>query len=163
MQAGLVFGLIFALILMAFIFVFAADQITLMLCTGSNAQVTKNVLEFEKVARDVLAATESSTDVFDVKIPEYSKICFVNHSNPSTNQAGDWWIDPETLIDVEIMQSNYTVWVESNCGTFGQGKRIPYIEAAYSGGGPNKNFCAGPGDRLLLTSKGYSVGIDKII
>ena len=49
MQVGAIFGLIFAIIVMAFILIFGTDIFQDMMCVGSNGQVIKAVKDLESV------------------------------------------------------------------------------------------------------------------
>lgn len=155
MQVGAMFGIIFALIVMAFVILFGTGQINNMLCTGSMGQTSKTIRNLEIVVGDIQASGEGSGDIIRLSLPENARVCFVNPDNPSPSILGDWMPDPNLFIEEEIQSNSYNMWIEYGCGVAGEGYDMHYVYT-------NSNFCAIKGDRLLLTNTGIEVSVQKV-
>lgn len=155
MQVSAIFGIIFALIVMGFVMIFGTGIFQDMMCVGNNGQVTKAYKDLEAVVDQVQALDDGSTKSFRMGIPTGSRICFVDPADPSHNITGDWFPDPNLLIEEEIMDNGYNTWIEYGCGPSTDGFRMQYLVT-------DKNFCTISGDRVLLTNIGVQVRVEKI-
>jgi hypothetical protein len=155
MQVGAVFGLIFALIVMAFVIYFGSTQLVNIMCLGNVGQTNNVVKNLENLVDDIQASGEGSSDTFRMSIPSNAKVCFLDPSDPSCSLAGDWWPDPEfyPIIETKIQTGGYNVWIEYNCGSSDDGYRMDYAVT-------DSNFCASSGDTLLLTNIGIEVRVE---
>jgi hypothetical protein len=156
MQVGAVFGMIFAIIVMAFLLVFGSDQIANIMCLGNVGQTSKSIKDLEKVVDDIQASGEGSSDTFRMRIPGNAEVCFVNPDDPRPSISGGWLPDPELypIIEQKIRTGNLNVWVEYNCGSVEPGYVMDYIVT-------DSNFCAASGETLLLTNLGIQVRVEK--
>ena len=157
MDAGQVFGLIFTLILVAFLLVFGFNQIRDFFCLGSDAQVFKQVKDLEVVVEDLYTKTEGSSVPVDMRIPSDGSICFLNIDDYSRNFAYGW--DPSPYIISEILnnprhqdyQSN--LWVKK-CGGE-EAYKIANLKSSV-------NFCTAKGDEIFLENKGFYVEVSRV-
>jgi hypothetical protein len=153
MQVGAVFGIIFALIIMAFVLYFGADQIANIMCLGNTGQTTKTVHNLESLVDEIQAAGEGSSDTFRMNIPDNAKVCFINPSDPSPSIIGDWLPDPS--IEEIIRFEGFNAWIFYNCGKSDRGQKMDFIVT-------DRNFCAHSGDTLLLTNIGIQVKVEEL-
>ncbi len=163
MQVGAVFGIIFALIVMAFVLYFGSAQIMNIICLGNVGQTNKVIRDLENMVDDIQASGEGSSDTFRMGTPSSARLCFVDPDDPSRSITGGWLPDPDLFIEEEIRTNGYNAWIEYNCGSSVNGYRMDYIVLK----GPsdpdrNYNFCADSGDTLLLTNIGIEVRLEKL-
>lgn len=153
MQVGAVFGIIFAIIVMAFVLMFGSDQIINIICMGNLAQTNKAIKDLEYLADGIQSSGPGSSNTFEVGIPGSARLCFVDPEHPEPNFLGKWNPDPDLFIVEEIQANGYNLWIEYGCGSSDKGYRMDYVTT-------DSNFCVGPGESLLLTNIGVEVSIE---
>ncbi len=154
MSVGMVFALIFAIVVISFVIFFGFNVIMNIFCTGENAQIQKTVKEIKNlVENQVYPKSKGFSEVYTLNIPENTKICFVNSSDPRPNLAGDWIPDP--VYENLIKENDYTLWI-TFCGGE-SGYHVNYLRIL-----PEENFCAGPGSELYFENIGKWVSVEKI-
>jgi len=159
MEVGMVFGLVFAVIVMGAIFLFGTGTFEKMICAGDVAQTTKALKDLETVVDKVQVLDEGSRQTFRMRLPVNSKICFVDPDDPEPNLIGDWYPKSDALIEEEIQSSRYNVWIDYSCGEGDRGYRMKYLITAEPG--KPGNFCAESGDTVLLINRGIEVSVEK--
>ena len=154
MNTGMVFGMIFAAIVIGLLLIFGAEQIINIFCLSSNAQVNKAVKDLENEVENVFVLAEGSAMPFTVAVPRNAMICFINHSNPAA--MNNWRPEPDkfNIISNKIRQYRYNLWIYYGCGTNDDGYKIRYLQVS-------ENFCVGAGTELYLENKGYHVTAEK--
>jgi hypothetical protein len=161
MEVGAVFGIIFALIVMAFVILFGTGQITNIMCMGSVAQTSKEVKNLGAMVDDIQASGEGSSDTFPVRIASNAELCFIDTADPRPNIIGGWLPDPDTypVIEKKIQTEGLNIWINYNCGGTEPGYVMDYIVTPEPG--QAGNFCVHAGDTLLLTNLGTTVRVEK--
>ncbi|RLI96668.1 MAG: hypothetical protein DRO99_04090 [Candidatus Aenigmatarchaeota archaeon] len=154
METGMVFGIIFAIIMIALLLVFGMDQIVNIFCVSNTAQTNKAVKDLENAVEDVFHLAEGSAMPFKIAIPRNAELCLINYSNPSP--MNNWNPDPDmyNIIRNRIQANQYNVWINYGCGTHEPGYRISYLRVS-------ENFCVGLGEELYIENKGHYVSIEK--
>lgn len=154
MEISMVFGIIFAIIVICLILVFGMDQVVNMFCVTNTAQTQKAVKDLENLVNNVYQLGEGSSMPFSVKIPRNTKLCFLNYSNPAP--MNNWAPDPELYqsIGYEISQKRYNMWILYDCGLGEPGYKVKYLSI-------HENFCVGTGTELYLENKGQYVAIER--
>ena len=154
MDTGLVFGIIFAIIIIALLLVFGIEQIVNIFCMGNIAQADKSVKDLENEVESVYNLAEGSARTFTVRIPGNARICLVNPDDPSPMNS--WAPDPDLYesIKYSIESKQQNVWIKYGCGTSDDGYRIRYLQVS-------ENFCAGSGTELYVENRGYYVAIER--
>ena len=154
MNTGMVFGIIFAILVIGMLFVFGIDQIANIFCVSNVAQTNKAVSDLENAVENVFNLAEGSAMPFKVSIPRNAEICFVNYSNPVPMNT--WNPDPDmyNIISNRITANRFNIWIKYGCGTSDTGSKISYLRVS-------ENFCAGLGTDLYLENKGYHVAIER--
>lgn len=154
MDTGLVFGIIFAIIIMALLLVFGMEQIVNIFCVGNIAQADKSVKDLENTVENVYNLAEGSAMPFRVAIPKNSKLCLINYNDPAPMNS--WNPDPDLYnsIKYSIENRRYNVWIRYGCGTEEIGYRINYLELT-------ENFCVSGNTELYVENKGYHVAIER--
>lgn len=159
----MVFAIIFAIIVIGFIFALGFKQIEGFFCLGSNAQTSKAVKDIEAVVDEVFVLAQGSSKTYPLSLPSDTKICFVEKDNPGPNPDRDpemTW-DPDPLIIEEFLQNPRSPHYRSNlwiyfCGQpLGEGYKMAYLS-------PSKSFCAVGGHKLFIENKGASVDISTL-
>jgi len=150
MNIGMVFAIIFAVIVLGFVIVFGWQQIVNIMCLGNEAQTGKAIKDLETSAQSLYGKALGSSSVFKLAIPGDSKFCFINSSNPRSNPGGGWRPDP--VIERMIENNGYNLWY-SHCS--GQsGYEINHLLVS-------ENFCVRSGAELYLENIGSGVSIEK--
>jgi hypothetical protein len=154
MNTGLIFGIIFAIIVIALLFVFGLGQIENIFCVSNVAQMNKVVKELEDATEDVFNLAEGSALPFKLSIPRNAQICFVNASNPA--RENNWNPDPNeySIILNRIDAHGFNIWRIYGCGSHDPGYRIRHLR-------PADNFCAGLGTEVFLENVGHYVVVRK--
>jgi len=153
MDTTLVFGIIFAIIVIGLLFVFGIEQIGGIFCLGNTAQVDKAVKDLENAVEGVYNLADGSALPFKVAISRNARICLINHSN--TVPMNNWNPHPDLYesINYTMYTKRQNVWIEYGCGP-DSGYRIRYLRIS-------ENFCVGGGTELYLENKGYYVTIER--
>ncbi len=153
MNTSLVFGIIFAIIVIAFVLVFGAEQITNIFCVGNTAQVSKAVNDLENEVENVYNLGQGSSMPFLVKIPKDSLICLINYDDPSP--MNNWNPDPDIFesINYSVRNKGQNVWIDYGCAN-DEGYRISHLRLS-------ENFCVDTGTELYLENMGSYVRIER--
>lgn len=157
MNVGMVFAIIFAMIMIAMILVFGIGQIGNVFCLSSDAQVAGSIRDLEAMVEEVYVMSEGSSRVFDVRLPGGSQLCFVDPQDPGTNQfAGqeavhNWIADP--AYEAIIEDYGYNLWYTQCSGK--SGYQFEHLQVSGRG-----SFCVDGGDSLYLANRGRYVEVD---
>ncbi len=144
----MVFGFVFAIIVIGFLLAGGLPMIQGILSAGEAATHNKNIEEFKKAVEGVYFTTTGSTDVFTAKVTGgIERICFLNPQNPQNNPRGDWFA--EQVVQDLIQNKSYSLFVINQDGS-GKGEVIERLS-------PDENFCIKTDRELLLVNKGRSV------
>lgn len=154
MQVGAIFGLIFAILVMAFMIFFGSGMLEDFICVGNVGQTNHVIQNLEGLIDDIQASGSNSRKQFIMNIPRNAKVCFVDPENPGRNILGGWNPDPNLYIEEEIKAQGYNLWIEYNCGTNPPGHKLDYLVI-------DENFCVGSKEIILLTNIGIEVRVEK--
>jgi hypothetical protein len=162
-NVGMVFAMIFVLIIIGFILAVGLDQILVLFDVGGQAQMTKAVKDLEKITEEVYLYSEGSSKTYMLSIPSSSRLCFVNKEDPGpqtyTEPERTWFPDKMVLEQfLKNPESQYygsNIWMYKQGDEFGEGYEISHLS-------PAKSFCTRGGTKLFLVNKGYSVDISYI-
>ncbi len=156
MSVGMIFGIIFAILVMSMILVFGADVTKIIFCTGNDAQIQKTIDNLQSVMDDLYMLPSGSGDWFTIKIPSDFRICFVNSTDPGPviypQQERSW--KPDIVYQRIIQDEGYNIWFRHCSGE--SGGEIEHLFIS-----PGKNFCAKTGTRIYLESTGRWVTISE--
>jgi len=152
MSVGMVFALIFTIVLMAFVILFGWDAVTRLLCFGENSKVQKSIDQIKDLVENhVYPKSKGFSEIYELNVPEGTRFCFVNSTDPRPNILGNW--EPDTIYQNMIKENKYTLWVK-HCG--GQsGYRIDHLYIP-----PDRNFCVKTGARLYFENHGRYVTVE---
>lgn len=154
MNAGMVFALIFTVIVIGLVLVFGLGQMGSLFCMSSDAQVGKSMTDLETVASEVYNLAEGSSRVFRISLPGDSKLCFVDPEGTGIQlyTAADSWKNwvPDPVYESIIQEKGYNIWYEMCSGK--GGKTLSYVKVP-------KNFCVIGGKSIYLENKGLWVEI----
>lgn len=160
MDTGMVFAIIFTLIVVGFILAVGVGQIQSFFCLGSNAQTNKAVNDIETLTEELFVLAKGSSKNYPISLPADAKVCFINITNPSahpyTDSSKTW--NPSRIILESVLRnpssSSYgsNVWIYRCGDAVGSGYKMDYLS-------PSKSFCATGGDKLYLENRGKSVDI----
>jgi len=160
---GMVFAMIFTVIIIALVLAVGMNQITDFFCLGSNAQANKAVKDIESLVGEVFLLSSGSGKSYPLSLPSDVKVCFINKTNPGPHPYTDTkktW-NPGTLILENFLQNPTSPQYGSNiwiyyCGKeLGDGYKMKYLS-------PSKSFCAPTGSKLYIENTGPSVDITTI-
>lgn len=155
MNVGLVFGIIFTVIVMGLLLVFGTGIISDMLGLGSQAQVQKSIKDIENQVKNLVTLSRGSTLPYKVAIPQNTKICFVNSTDPShryyAKNSRNW--DPEKWEQDSILSNGYNIWYYLGTPA-GYSYSISKLYV-YQG----NSFCVTTNDNLFFSNKGGVVEV----
>jgi hypothetical protein len=155
MNVGLLFGIIFAIIVLGFVMFFGYDYISKFLGISGEASLVQQILTLEGEVKDVFNLAMGSTKEFRITIPSnVGRVCFVNPENPESNPSGGW--EMNVILTKMITSYQYNVLILDREGRFDDGKKIDHLI-------PNQNFCISSGKRLLLKNEGKFVSISELV
>ena len=145
----MLFGIIFAIIGIAFVVFFGYDQIASFIGISSEASMKQQISDFEKEVRNVNTLAMGSVNRFNFKVyAGVEKVCFVDSEDPSPEPANGW--DPDNLMERAIINNKYNMIIFNNDGF--RGDFIQYLK-------PDINFCIDRTSDLLLENEGSYVSI----
>jgi hypothetical protein len=154
MSVGMIFGIIFAILVMGMLLIFGSDVITSIFCMGSDAQTQKVIGNLQDFVDELYTLPSGSGDYFTLNLPGDSKMCFVNSSHPEPvtypEQFKNW--KPNTIIQSIIKEEGYNIWYQQCSGL--SGGKIDHLHIAEGG-----NFCTKSGMKLYLQNVGRWVTI----
>lgn len=151
MNVGMVFMVIFAIVVMGLVLVFGMEQIINLFCFANEAQTIKAIKDLENEVDNLYILAEGASKQFDLGIPGDAEFCFVNPSNPGANLLKGW--DPDPVIVSIITENGYNLWYTHCTGQ--SGYKIPYLLPSY-------NFCVKSGVILYIENKGAYVDITEL-
>lgn len=163
MDTSMVFGIIFAIIVIGLVLAFGGQQIVSLFCVGETAQVQREVREIERQVFDVYNMGTGTTKPYTINLPSNVKLCFLdpqdytpeNYANP----LYDW--SPQRILVEHILnapESQYyqsNVWIEYSCTGEKAGRKTSYLR-------PEKNFCAVDNTRVYMENMGTYVEISLV-
>jgi len=142
MNVGMIFGIIFALILIGFLMVYGIKTITQLFGFAGEASFEKNVRDFQTAVNDVYQLSMGSTQKFHFRITsDIERICFINRADKSI-----WGDDP---IMSELVSEGNNLIVS--------GKKIKAYKINHML--PSTNFCIEEAGDVLLVNKGRWVDV----
>ncbi|MBI2675953.1 MAG: hypothetical protein HYX24_05815 [Candidatus Aenigmarchaeota archaeon] len=168
MNVHLVFGLVFAAIVLFLILFFGMQQIKGLFCFGQEAKLSKAVDDITRLSYETYQLAEGSSRLYRVDISRSDRICFVSPSKPYPR---DWPKDefdwkPESIVYEKMisdMSSQYyqsNMWVYSGCkGGVGQGYKAVSVVPKARFGGDSGNFCSSGGHTLFFENRGTEVEV----
>lgn len=154
MGVGMVFGIIFTIVVIGLILVFGSSVIVDIMCLGSDAQVQKTIQNMEKFVDDLYILPSGSGDYFTINIPGNTKLCIINSTNPKKvfyPEPEKTW-NPDKVYQKIIYEEGYNVWFEQCSGKGGATINHLFMD-------PDKNFCVKSGTMLYLKNVGRYVAI----
>lgn len=151
MNVDLVFAMIFAVIVMAFVLVLGGDQISGFFCLSGDAQAASAVRDLQTEADNLYVLASGSSRDFEVRIPGDALLCVLDPDNPAPDVSRGW--DPPESVQLilstpDFAESRNNIWYKS-CGSW-QSLSAPRLRA-------DRSFCVSGADSILLTNAGTSV------
>ena len=154
MNVGMVFAMIFAIIVIMLFFIYGFDAIQNFTCVGNEAKVSKSLNDLKSVVDDLYLQAEGSSNEFRLNLPADAEFCFVNPASPERNPTGGWTEDDVIINYIRNEYANgvgYTLYYAHCSGKdFYELKRIQ----------PASNFCIQSG-RLYLENQGFYVSVEE--
>lgn len=154
MNAGMVFALIFTVIVIGLVLVFGMGQIGSLFCMSSDAQAGKVISDLEDVSFEVYNLAEGSSRVYQVSLPSDARLCFVDPESPGTQlyPSGESWKNwvADPVYQSMIQENGYNLWYEICSGK--GGTRLQYLRVT-------QNFCVEGSREVYLENRGLWVEI----
>ncbi|MBU0898801.1 MAG: hypothetical protein KJ613_03220 [Nanoarchaeota archaeon] len=147
MNVGMVFGIIFAIIVMGFVIAFGLPMIMDAGCAQEQIKISSTLNDFEQKVNEVYSFSRGSVLPYSLSFSG-SKICFVDYENPGASSST--WAAPDSAVQGLIRGQNYTIWYSHCKGE--SGKEIEHLNVV-------DNFCFLGSGRVYLENMGTYVGI----
>lgn len=148
MNVGMVFAVIFTVILISFLLVFWSGGITRFLCLSSDAQTHKVIKDMEVMVEELGYTAEGSAKRLQLRLPSETRFCFVDPDNPSGSPSKGWESDP--VYEKIIKEKGYNLWYFYCSGR--NGYKLPGLRVKY-------NFCSVSGDVLFFENMGLYIEV----
>lgn len=134
MEVGLIFGIIFAAIVMGLLIFFGFRYISDMISVTCESQVQQQAENLKNAARSTLALSKDSAQEFKIIIQSncVSRMCFVDPDNPQVENKEWGWVPSEFLTKM-VSSYKYNVVITRPDGTI-DGYAIDKLV-------PSSNFC----------------------
>ena len=150
MNVGLVFGIIFAVIVIGFILFFGIKYMGEMSETACKSQAGQQISNLEKAVKSTLALSQGSSQELRVILPNcYEKMCFVDTEHPESYPEGGW--EPDERTKMMTYQEKKNVFLFKPNGVV-EGWRIEKLK-------PHINFCMSSTKKVILRNTGSLVEI----
>ncbi len=148
MNVGLVFGIIFAAIVIGFLLFFGFKYVNEMFSVNCEAILGDQIMKLKDQVSKTFHLSMGSTQEFVMIVPScVEKICFVNPEDPSS--YGNW--ETNNVLTRMILVNKYNLIVFDRDKTF-SGYRIDHMRTDY-------NFCVSSKKTLILRNDGSFVVI----
>ena len=151
MNVGLVFGIIFAAIVIVLLLIFGGRYIQDIFVISCESQVGQRIVDIEKAVKSTYTLSQGSYQELRVMMPDcMEKVCFVDPDNPELdNPAGDWE-SSEFMTDLVSRYKYNVLMIRPSGGVDGYkiDKMKPYV-----------NFCLTSTKTVILRNKGSLVDI----
>ena len=151
MNIGMIFGIIFAIIVIFFVTAFALPMILETGCAQEQLQVSDALNDLENTIGNFYLLSQGSASFYEFNAPPNVKTCFVYYNNPATNVGGGW-TEPEIVRKTIIQENEYNVWFSYCEGE--DGRHIEHLSVE-----DGKSFCITGSGRLYLENMGNHVKI----
>lgn len=150
MNVGLIFGIIFAVIVMGFLLFFGIQYFGEMTEAACKSQLGKQITDLENSVRSTLSLSQGSVQKLRLMVPScYEKICFVDPEHPDRYPEGDW--DPEEHVKLIARDEGRNVVVYKSSGLV-KGYTMDKLKAYV-------NFCVSSSKEVSLVNTGRQVEI----
>lgn len=151
MNIGLLFGIIFAAIVMGFVLFFGYTQFSNMACIQGESITAQQIVRLERDIDDVFSMAMDSSQEFDFIVGTCTgKVCFVDADDSGPNPERGW--DGGTIYEELVSTNGYNLFIMDEQGRHKDGKKIEHMI-------PDENFCISASSSLLLTNRGRSVEV----
>ncbi|NIO22560.1 MAG: hypothetical protein GTN38_00850 [Candidatus Aenigmarchaeota archaeon] len=148
MNVGLVFGIIFAAIVIGFLLFFGFKYINEMFEVNCDAILGDQIIKLRDQVEKTFQLSLGSSQEFILNIPSCTeKMCFVDYDDPSS--YGNW--ETDNILTRMIIQNKYSLIVFDRDKNF-EGYEIERLK-------PNYNFCVSSRKTLLLKNEGSFVNV----
>lgn len=148
MNIGMVFALLGAIILIAFLLAFGLGAISGIFNVNEQAQVQKAILELEDLVEELYYRAPGNSDIRELGMPQGTSICFVNSSVRKVwPESWKTWNPSQDIKDVLDVR-HYNIWYFWSTGN--EGYEIEHLVVPES-------FCTIPGTEIYLENRGTYV------
>lgn len=153
MEVSMLFGMIFALIVIVFLLAGGMGMVTDTLGLGGQAAMQNQVKEMSKLCDSVYWSSQGSSKSFSFKFiggPE--RVCFLNHKDPRANPSMGWAGDVAVEMMAKDEKKSMAVFqVNKEYQMYGLGNCLA-----------DSSFCVRRSAELLFTNKGDRVAISMV-
>lgn len=151
MEVGMVFAIIFSVIVIVFLLTGGMKMITDFLGFGEGAQIEAGIRELRNVAsKEVYWLPIGGSKPFEFTVtPGTDRVCFFDYLDPRANPERGW--EGNNVIEYQVRQENYTVYLFMKNGNE-NGYQIERARA-------EESFCIKSTQDIMLTSRGRYVEI----
>ena len=102
MNVGMLFGIIFTIIVIAFVVFFGYEQISSFIGISSGASMSQQIEDFRDEVGNVNTLAMGSVKRFNFKVyAGVERVCFVDSEDPSPEPSNDW--NPDNIIERSII------------------------------------------------------------
>ena len=148
MNIGMVFALLGAIILIAFLLAFGLEAIVGIFNVNEQAQVQKLISDLEDVVEELYYRAPGNSVLTELRMPQGTRICFVNSSeNKVYPEKWKTWNPSQDIKDILDIDS-YNIWYFWSIGD--EPYNIEHLVVP-------KSFCTIPGTEVYMENHGTYV------
>lgn len=151
MNVGLVFGIIFAAIVIILLLVFGFRYINEVMFLGCESQTGQQIVNLEKAVKSTLTLSQDASQELRILVPGcIGKMCFVDPDHPEIENPGGGWIPNEFTVSLASRYKYNVIMIKSDGGIDGYKieKFRPYV-----------NFCLESSENVILRNQGTFIDI----
>jgi hypothetical protein len=151
MNIGMIFALLGALILIAFLLVFGLGAIAGLFNVNEQAQVQKVVSDLEGVVEELYYRAPGNSVLTELRMPQGTSVCFVNSSERKVYPERWKTWDPSQDIKYILKSHDFNIWYFWSTGN--EPYNIEHLEV-------EESFCTIPGVEVYLENRGTYVSAE---
>lgn len=151
MNVGLVFGIIFAAIVIGLLMFFGFKYINEVVDLSCQSQMGQQIVNLEKAVDSTMTLSRGGSQKYNFLFPScLERVCFVDPDNPGVDNPEGGWESTEFMIDLVSRYKYNLIFIEPNGGFEGHviDKVKPYV-----------NFCLTSAKEVTLLNTGRTVEI----
>ena len=151
MDTSLVFGIIFAAIVIGLLVFFGLKYINEMMLVTCESQIGQQITNLRNAVKSTLSLSRGSSQEFRLLFPGCAnKICFVDVNHPEIENSGEGWV-PTEFTTTLVSSNKYSFLVfkpDNRVEGYTIDKFKPYV-----------NFCISSSRDVILRNTGTTVEI----
>ncbi len=151
MNVGLIFGIIFAIIVMGMLIVFGMQNIGSVIEVSCESHIGQEMINIEKAVDKVRTFSQGSSIELIVLVPScVERVCFVDPQHPEIENKKGGWMTNDFISDL-VSSNGHNVVLLKDDGSY-DGYTVSKLR-------PVENFCITTKEKTVLRNMGSRIEI----